>query len=129
MVDNNLSTCLIQCNFVQKSTGPVPIKTKEPSSRIGKLQVINFTGTLTFKKKKKKIFLASLMAFPETKSHCFLTVLLQHFFFQMAYFGLLFLYCMFNIISSFCFSPDSKQHYLLIFGGQRVGSSLNCYCS
>lgn len=33
-------TCLIQCNFVQKSTGPVPIKTKEPSSRIGKLQVI-----------------------------------------------------------------------------------------
>lgn len=82
MVDNNLSTCLIQCNFVQKSTGPVPIKTKEPSSRIGKLQVINFTGTLTFKKKKKKIFLASLMAFPETKSHCFLTVLLQHFFFR-----------------------------------------------
>lgn len=51
LVDNNLSTCLIQCNFVQKSTGPVPIKTKEPSSRIGKLQVINFTGTLTFKKK------------------------------------------------------------------------------
>ncbi|XP_039233826.1 WASH complex subunit 2A-like isoform X4 [Pipra filicauda] len=34
----------------EKSTGPVPIKTKEPSSRIGKLQVINFTGILTFKK-------------------------------------------------------------------------------
>jgi len=47
LVDNNLSTCLIQCNFVQKSTGPVTIKTKEPSSRIGKLQVINFPGILT----------------------------------------------------------------------------------
>ncbi|XP_067395124.1 WASH complex subunit 2A-like isoform X3 [Emydura macquarii macquarii] len=27
-----------ECNFVQKSTSPAPIKTKEPSSRIGKLQ-------------------------------------------------------------------------------------------
>lgn len=65
---------------MQKSTGPVPIKTKEPSSRIGKLQVINFIGTLTFKK-KKKIFLASLMAFPEPQSYCFLTLFLQHYYF------------------------------------------------
>lgn len=60
---------------MQKSTGPVPTKTKEPSSRIGKLQVINFTGYLTVKKK----FLASLMALPETKSFYFLALLL-HFF-------------------------------------------------
>eukprot|EP00076_Gallus_gallus_P041819 XP_025007357.1 WASH complex subunit FAM21C isoform X8 [Gallus gallus] len=33
-----LKTVTTECNFVQKSTGPVPIKTKEPSSRIGKLQ-------------------------------------------------------------------------------------------
>ncbi|XP_054688405.1 WASH complex subunit 2-like isoform X1 [Grus americana] len=36
--DEALKAGTTECNFVQKSTGPVPIKTKEPSSRIGKLQ-------------------------------------------------------------------------------------------
>ncbi|XP_021253461.1 WASH complex subunit 2A-like isoform X3 [Numida meleagris] len=36
--DEAMKTVTTECNFVQKSTGPVPIKTKEPSSRIGKLQ-------------------------------------------------------------------------------------------
>ncbi|KAM9232869.1 WASH complex subunit 2A-like [Leptosomus discolor] len=36
--DEALKAVAIECNFVQKSTGPLPIKTKEPSSRIGKLQ-------------------------------------------------------------------------------------------
>lgn len=109
---------------MQKSTGAVPIKTKEPSSRIEKLQVINFTGTLPFKKNPENLPCLT-DGFPWTKilllPYLILATLL--FFFQMAYFWLLFLYCMFNIIFSFCFSPDSKQHYLLILGWQRVGSS------
>ncbi|XP_040983437.1 WASH complex subunit 2A-like isoform X6 [Aquila chrysaetos chrysaetos] len=36
--DEALKAVTTECNFVQKSTGPVPIKTKEPSSRIGELQ-------------------------------------------------------------------------------------------
>ncbi|XP_075279440.1 WASH complex subunit 2A isoform X3 [Opisthocomus hoazin] len=36
--DEALKAVTTECNFVQKSTGPVTIKTKEPSSRIGKLQ-------------------------------------------------------------------------------------------
>ncbi|KAM7102675.1 WASH complex subunit 2C isoform 5-T6 [Ciconia maguari] len=36
--DEALKAVTTECDSVQKSTGPVPIKTKEPSSRIGKLQ-------------------------------------------------------------------------------------------